>query len=79
MDMTPDQMVEFLAGAFKEIERETLLLVLQANRYNLDAALEALIAMESGNQEEAATSVQAPELVKTETRQGMSWISYDIS
>jgi hypothetical protein len=79
MDMTPDQMVEFLAGAFKEIERETLLLVLQANRYNLDAALEALIAMESGNQEEAATSVQAPGLVKTETRQGMSWISYDIS
>lgn len=49
MDMTPDQMVEFLVGAFKDIERETLLLVLQANDYKLEAALEALISMESAD------------------------------
>lgn len=52
MDMTPDQMVEFLRGAFKDIDRETLLLLLQANRYDLDATIETLISME----EESAPS-----------------------
>ena len=56
MDMTPDQMVEFLVGAFKDIERETLLLVLQANDYNLDTTLETLMEMESGDQSNQAHS-----------------------
>lgn len=56
MDMTPDQMVEFLVGAFKDIERETLLLVLQANDYNLDTTLETLMEMESGDQSNRARS-----------------------
>lgn len=47
MDLSVDQMVDFLTDAFQEIDKETLFLVLQANGYSLDRALETLMAMES--------------------------------
>jgi hypothetical protein len=47
MEMTVDQMVDFLTDAFPEIGKETLFLILQGHRYNLDQTLEVLILMES--------------------------------
>jgi hypothetical protein len=45
--MTIDQMADFLTDAFPEISRETLFLILQSHRYNLEKTLEVLIQMES--------------------------------